>query len=106
MEFKHSGENILFIEENSGIPIFLKNGRFGEYTEFDGFNIINASSTIFNDDMYVSLFIKNLTNERGTTGAFLNEAFGPQPSQGFYGSNSREFYALPRTIGFSISRGF
>ena len=74
--------------------------------EFDGFNIINASSTIFNDDMYVSLFIKNLTNERGTTGAFLNEAFGPQPSQGFYGSNSREFYALPRTIGFSISRGF
>ena len=74
--------------------------------EFDGFNIINASSTIFNDDMYVSLFIKNMTNERGTTGAFLNEAFGPQPSQGFYGSNSREFFALPRTIGFSISRGF
>ena len=74
--------------------------------EFDGFNIINASSTIFNDDMYVSFFMKNLTNERGTTGAFLNEAFGPQPSQGFYGSNSREFYALPRTIGFSISRGF
>ena len=56
--------------------------------------------------MYVSLFIKNMTNERGTTGAFLNEAFGPQPSQGFYGSNSREFFALPRTIGFSISRGF
>ena len=74
--------------------------------EFDGFNIINASSTIFNDDMYVSFFMKNVTNERGTTGAFLNEAFGPQPSQGFYGSNSREFYALPRTIGFSISRGF
>ena len=74
--------------------------------EFDGFEIINASSTVFSDGMYVSLFIKNLTNERGTTGAFLNEAFGPQPSQGFYGSNSREFYALPRTIGFSISRGF
>ena len=35
---RDSGENILFIEENSGIPIFLKNGRFGEYTEFDGFN--------------------------------------------------------------------
>ena len=63
-------------------------------------------STIFNDDMYVSFFMKNVTNERGTTGAFLNEAFGPNPSQGFYGSNSREFYALPRTVGFSISRGF
>ena len=35
---RDSGENILFIEENSGIQIFLKNGRFGEYTEFDGFN--------------------------------------------------------------------
>ena len=31
-------ENILFIEPNSGIPVTLKNGRFGEYTEFDGFN--------------------------------------------------------------------
>ncbi len=31
-------ENILFIETNSGIPVTLKNGRFGEYTEFNGFN--------------------------------------------------------------------
>ena len=31
-------ENILFIEPNSGIPVTLKNGRFGEYTEFNGFN--------------------------------------------------------------------
>jgi len=31
-------ENILFIESNSGIPVTLKNGRFGEYTEFNGFN--------------------------------------------------------------------
>ncbi len=31
-------ENILFIEPTSGIPVTLKNGRFGEYTEFNGFN--------------------------------------------------------------------
>ena len=31
-------ENVLFIEPNSGIPVTLKNGRFGEYTEFNGFN--------------------------------------------------------------------
>jgi len=31
-------ENILFIEPISGIPVTLKNGRFGEYTEFNGFN--------------------------------------------------------------------
>ena len=35
---RDSGENILFTESNSNIPVLLKNGRFGEYTEFDGFN--------------------------------------------------------------------
>ena len=35
---RDSGENILFTESNSDIPVLLKNGRFGEYTEFDGFN--------------------------------------------------------------------
>ena len=33
-----NAENILFTEVNSNLPIILKNGRFGEYTEFDGFN--------------------------------------------------------------------
>lgn len=35
---RDSGEHILFTEQNSGIPVLLKKGRFGEYTEFDGFN--------------------------------------------------------------------
>ena len=74
--------------------------------EFDGFSILNASTTLFNDSFYVSLFVKNINNERGVTGAFLNNAFGPKPSQGFYGSNSREFYALPRTVGITINRAF
>ncbi len=33
-----NAENILFTEINTNLPITLKNGRFGEYTEFDGFN--------------------------------------------------------------------
>ena len=33
-----NAENILFTEINSGLPITLKNGRFGEYTEYYGFN--------------------------------------------------------------------
>ena len=74
--------------------------------EFEDFRISNASTTFFNDSFYVSLFIKNISNERGITGAFLNNAFGPNPSQGFYGSNSREFYALPRTVGITINRAF
>ena len=35
---RSNSENILFIEINTNLPITLKNGRFGEYTEFDGFN--------------------------------------------------------------------
>jgi DNA topoisomerase I len=35
---RDSGENILFTESLSNLPVFLKKGRFGEYTEFDGFN--------------------------------------------------------------------
>ena len=35
---RDSGEHILFTDTNSGLPVLLKNGRFGEYTEFDGFN--------------------------------------------------------------------
>jgi len=54
----------------------------------------------------VIIFIKNIANERGVTGAFLNEGFGSDRSQGFYGDNSREFFALPRTIGLSLNRSF
>lgn len=73
---------------------------------FSSFRIINASSTIFADNYYISLFVKNIANERGVTGAFLNQGFGSDPSQGFYGDNSREFFALPRTIGLSLNRSF
>ena len=48
--------------------------------------------------MYVSFFVKNLMNERGVTGMFKSESFGPNPAAGFYGSNDREFIALPRTV--------
>jgi outer membrane receptor for ferric coprogen and ferric-rhodotorulic acid len=74
--------------------------------DFKKFSIVNMSATLFKDDMYVSLFIKNLGNDRGVTGAFLNQSFGPDTSQGFYGDNSREFFALPKTVGISINRSF
>jgi len=74
--------------------------------DLDAFSIGDFSSTLFNDDMYISFFIKNITNERGVTGMFKSEAFGPDPSSGFYGSNDREFIALPRTIGISIDKSF
>ena len=122
--------------------------------DLESFSILDISSTLFNDDMYISLFIKNIgidvevkattnidpatdvttekkveltkntpepkieekkeikksdktvANERGVTGMFKSEAFGPDPSSGFYGSNDREFIALPRTVGISIDKTF
>lgn len=72
----------------------------------DSFTIGDLSSTLFSDDMYVSFFVKNLMNERGVTGMFKSESFGPNPAAGFYGSNDREFIALPRTVGISIEKSF
>ena len=78
----------------------------GYSQQLDSFTIGDVSATFFNDDMYVSLFIKNLMNERGVTGMFKSESFGPNPAEGFYGSNDREFIALPRTVGISIEKSF
>jgi len=72
----------------------------------DSFTIADLSTTIFSDDMYISLFIKNVMNERAVTGMFKSESFGPNPSAGFYGSNDREFIALPKTVGISIEKTF
>ena len=35
---RSNAENVLFTEKITGIPVILKNGRFGEYTEWAGFN--------------------------------------------------------------------
>ena len=78
----------------------------GYSQQLDSFTIGDVSATFFNDDMYVSLFVKNLMNERGVTGMFKSESFGPNPAEGFYGSNDREFIALPRTVGISIEKSF
>ena len=78
----------------------------GYSQQLDSFTIGDLSSTFFNDDMYISLFIKNLMNERGVTGMFKSESFGPNPAEGFYGSNDREFIALPKTVGISIEKSF
>ncbi len=74
--------------------------------QLDSFTIGDISATLFNDDTYVSLFIKNVMNERGVTGMFKSESFGPNPAEGFYGSNDREFITLPMTVGISIDKSF
>jgi len=81
--------------------------------EFPSFSVFDASVAWFNDNWTAALWIKNIANEEGTTGSFTPEAFGPVvnaaaplASAEFYGSNSRQFLILPRTLGFSVSYSF
>lgn len=74
--------------------------------EFSGFSIWDLTATITNDRWSASLFVKNVFNEDGVTGAFTEDAFGPNPAAQFFGSNSRTFIALPRTVGLSLNVSF
>ena len=74
--------------------------------EFNGFEIWDASASLLYKNWTSSFFVKNIFNERGVTGSFTPEAYGPNPNAEFYGSNSRSFIALPRTFGLAINYQF
>lgn len=74
--------------------------------EFDGFSIWDASAALLYKEWTAAVFVKNIFNEAGTTGAFTPEAFGPQPAAEFFGSNSRTFITLPLTLGVSLNYEF
>jgi outer membrane receptor for Fe3+-dicitrate len=78
------------------------------YAEIDGFSLWNLSSTISKDAWSASLYVKNLFNDAGTTGAFpfLLGGSRTSPSQNYYGNNSREYIALPRTFGLTVGYKF
>ena len=74
--------------------------------EFKGFEIWDASASLLYNNWSSSLFVKNIFNEQGVTGSFSPAAYGPQTNAEFYGSNSRSFIALPRTVGLAINYQF
>ncbi len=78
------------------------------YAEIDNFNLWSLSSTFSKDAWSASLYIKNLFNEEGTTGVFPFLVGGSRPdaSQQYFGNNSRDYIAQPRTIGLVIGYRF
>lgn len=74
--------------------------RFAQ--ELDGFAIVDGHIGVAGDWWSATLFAKNLTNEEGTTGVFKEEYMGTDPSQNYFGNGSKEFLALPRTIGANL----
>lgn len=85
------------------------------FASIDGFQLWNLSSTLSRDAWAASLFLKNVFNADGTTGKVPYAAAGPRvnpttgavsATQRYFGNNSRDYIALPRTIGISVSYNF
>jgi iron complex outermembrane receptor protein len=78
------------------------------YAKIGGFSLWNLSSTISRDAWSASLYVKNLFNEAGTTGTFpfLVGGSNTSPAQNYYGNNSRDYIALPRTFGITVGYKF
>jgi hypothetical protein len=78
------------------------------YTKIDSFSLWNLSANFSKDAWGLSLYVKNILNEEGTTGAFtfLQGGSNTSPAQNYYGNNSRDYIALPRTFGAMLSYRF
>lgn len=72
----------------------------------NGFSILDLSSSLSAENWTATFWVKNLTNELGSTGIFKEEYMGTSPSQNYFGNGSKEFMALPRTIGVTVSYEF
>ncbi len=79
-----------------------------QYAEVDSFQIWNLSTTFSRDSWGASLYVKNVLNEDGTTGVFTSTAAGSSTiaENNYFGNNSRDYIALPRTIGLALSYKF
>jgi outer membrane receptor protein involved in Fe transport len=73
---------------------------------WDGFAQWGLSSTLQGEKWSATLFVKNVTNNAGITGGFLEAAMGTSPSQNYYGNGSKVLISQPRTIGVSANYVF
>jgi len=90
-------------------PFYAPNSVFNrQFARLDSFQIWNVSGTFTWNNWDASLYLKNIFNDRGTTGTFTWLAGGSNtdPSQNFYGTNQRDFIALPRTFGLVVGYRF
>jgi outer membrane receptor protein involved in Fe transport len=79
----------------------------GTFTaDIDGFSLIDLTTWLSGDRWSASLYIKNVANEEGKTGQFSELYMGTDPAQNYVGNGSKEFLALPRTIGAAFTYEF
>jgi len=78
------------------------------YDEFDGFSIWNASVQFLKDEWAVSIYAKNLFNDKGITGSYPEAYLSTDTGvfENYYGNNQKDYIAQPMTIGASLSYKF
>lgn len=74
--------------------------------ELDGFALLDVSTTLAFDNWDATLFVRNVTNERGVTGLFTEAYMGTAPESGYFGNGNKQFLSVPRTIGLSVNYRF
>lgn len=72
----------------------------------DGFAILDYMSSFSYKDWTATLWMKNISNEEGTTGVFKEQYMGTSPAQNYFGNGSKQFITLPRTVGLTLSYDF
>jgi|GEM_PF-124450 len=93
--FQSSSQN--FIDENSPINQTL-----------ESFWLFGGSVTYYQEDLSVSLYVKNLFNDAGVTAAYPEEYWGADTGvfEGWYGNGNRQIITQPRTVGIKVAYGF
>jgi outer membrane receptor protein involved in Fe transport len=93
--FQSDSEN--FIDQNSPVN-----------QNFDSFWLLGATATLFADNWSTTLYVKNLGDEEGATGAFpiSNWSYDTGVFENWYGNGNRQFVVQPRTIGVKVSYSF
>lgn len=74
----------------------------------ESFLLVGASASLQSDDWTVSLYAKNLTNEKGVTGSFPSAhwSYDTGVFEDWYGNGNRQMITQPRTLGISASYRF
>lgn len=73
---------------------------------WDGFSQLGLTSTLSADRWSATVYVKNLTNNEGVTGGFLEAHMGTDPTQNYFGNGSKVFISQPRTVGASVTYNF
>ena len=90
---------------DNGTPTSAFNASRYQHT-WDGFSIWGLSSTLDAERWSATLYVKNLANEEGVSGGFLETAWGTSPANGFYGNDAKVLISQPRTIGLAATYKF